>query len=221
LLHGWNGGADTTWQTFPRLICQDSTLVDTDLYVAHYPTYLERRQLSIAGLAGWLDQSFFSNTLRKYSHVDIIAHSMGGPIARSIYVINVLSGDNRIRSIITIASPSLGAQIAGIANTLGVSAALVADLAPGSVFLKSLEINWSKVPIKPTTYCFTSPQDQYVSMESAKYQCDCPYDYLQWDHAEMVKPMVAADERYWAPIRALQIIRGAQTDPSLRPRCFQ
>jgi pimeloyl-ACP methyl ester carboxylesterase len=221
LLHGWDGAADTTWSNFPRLICEDQTLSDTDLFVVGYPIFMTRRQLSIAELAQWLRQSFFSDTLRKYSQVHIIAHSMGGPIARDLYVEDMIAGKSKIRSIITIGSPFLGTQVAALAHALGISADLTADMAPGSVFLKSLAIHWTNVPRKPATYCFTSPQDDVVSSDSAKYQCDCAHDYPQWGHVDMVKPILATDERYRMPIRALRNVRmAAQMDSLGRPQCF-
>jgi hypothetical protein len=40
LIHGWNGGADTTWSKFPELLCQDEAFSDTEVFVVNYPTYL-------------------------------------------------------------------------------------------------------------------------------------------------------------------------------------
>jgi pimeloyl-ACP methyl ester carboxylesterase len=221
LLHGWNGSADATWNSFPELICEDQTLSDTELFVVDYPTFLARRQLSIAELGRWLRQSFFTDTLRKYSDVHVIAHSMGGPMARNMYLEDELAGESKIRSIITIASPFLGAQIAELARALDISADLTNDMAPGSAFLKALANNWTDVRLKPATYCFTSPQDEIVPSDSAKNQCDCTHDYPQWGHVDMVKPMLATDERYRMPIRALRNIRAAaQMDASVRARCF-
>jgi pimeloyl-ACP methyl ester carboxylesterase len=221
LLHGWNGSGDATWNNFPGLICEDSTLSDTDLFVVDYPTFLARRQLSIAELGRWLRQSFFTDTLRKYLDVHVIAHSMGGPMARNMYLEDVLAGESKIRSIITIASPFLGAQKAALARALDISADLTADMAPGSAFLKALANNWTNVRLKPATYCFTSPQDEIVSSDSAKNQCDCTHDYPLWGHVDMVKPVLATDERYRMPIRALRNIRAAaQMASSVRPGCF-
>lgn len=221
LLHGWNGSADTTWNNFPKFICEDSTLSSSDLFVIDYPTFLARRQLSVAQLGRWLRQSVFSDALRKYSQIDIIAHSMGGPMARDMYLADMLAGESKIRSIVTIASPFLGARVAALANALGISADLTADMAPGSESLKTLANNWTDVRVKPATYCFSSPQDEIVSSESAESQCDCTHDYPQWGHVEMVKPMLATDERYRMPVRALRNIRAAaQMRSSIRPRCF-
>ena len=221
LLHGWNSGADTAWNNFPKIVCEDPTLSDVDLFVVDYPTFLMRRQLSIAELGRWLRLNFFSDKLRDYAQIHVIAHSMGGPMARSVYLGEMLAGDSRVRSIITIASPFLGAQIAGLARTLGISEDLTADMNPRSEFLKTLANGWTDVRQKPVTYCFTSPQDEIVSPESAKYQCDCTYDYPQWGHIDMVKPLLATDERYRMPIRALRNIRmTAEADAAARPRCF-
>jgi hypothetical protein len=222
LIHGWNGGADTTWSNFPELLCQDDAFSDTEIFVVNYPTFMARRQLKISNLARWLRQSFFSDALRNYENIHIIAHSMGGLIARSIYIQDKLGGSSKIRSIVSIASPYLGAEASQLAAALGISKDLTEDMAPNSDFVKTLEDNWTDTYPKPQTYCFTSPMDGIVSSLSAKSQCECTHDYPEWNHTEMVKPEVRTDERYQMPVRGLKnAIAADNLSPSAgRPQCF-
>jgi hypothetical protein len=146
---------------------------------------------------------------------------MGGLVARGIYLDDKLAA-SKIRSIVSIASPYDGANLAKLATALGISADLTEDMAPHSEFIDTLEDRWTDLRPKPVTYCFTSPTDGVVSTSSAKKQCDCTHDYPQWNHIDMVKPEMMTDERYYMPIRALKnAIAANKLPPSAeRPQCF-
>jgi pimeloyl-ACP methyl ester carboxylesterase len=216
-IHGWSG-SDTTWKQFPTLASNDNQLSEADVYIANYPTYMMRRNSSVGALAKWLWQDFFLGLLiPKYSEIHVIAHSMGGLIARQLYISESLSRhpqtkDLKIRSLITIASPFQGANIAGLAQALGVSEDLVKDMEPRSHFLKGAAGQWSFLREKPVTYCFTSPQDQIVDHWSATGQCECVFEYPQWSHTDLVKPTNANDARYRNPVRALVKVLNADLD---------
>jgi pimeloyl-ACP methyl ester carboxylesterase len=205
LIHGWTGDADASWTPFSKFACDDPRLTTFDVYGVNYPTFIFRRNLTVNGLAIWLYQDFFhANLFPKYRNVDIIAHSMGGLVARSIYVTAALNQTApKIRSIIAIGSPFQGADLAALARGLGISRELVADMSPGSSYLDELGGQWGIMATHPRSYCISSPQDAIVAERSAKYQCDCSFDYPQWGHIELVKPHDRDDDRYRTPIRAL------------------
>ncbi|PNE12719.1 MAG: hypothetical protein CR217_01445 [Beijerinckiaceae bacterium] len=220
LIHGWNGD-DTSWRRFPELLCKDEDFFDTEVFVVNYPTYMARRQLTIYSLGRWLRQTFFSDALRNFQEIHIIAHSMGGLVARSIYLDDKLAA-SKIRSINSIASPYEGADLAKLAKALGISKDYTKDMAPDSKFINTLADRWTDVDPKPVTYCFTSPTDGVVTSLSAKRQCDCTHDYPQWNHIDLVKPVLRTDERYYMPIRGLKnAIAAHQLPPSAgHPQCF-
>jgi triacylglycerol esterase/lipase EstA (alpha/beta hydrolase family) len=166
LIHGWNGGADTTWSKFPELLCQDEAFSDTELFVVNYPTYMARRQLKIGSLARWLRQTFFSDALRNYEDIHIIAHSMGGLVARSVYIQDKLGGSSKIRSIISIASPYLGAQISKLAAVLGISKDLTEDMAPEAVFLQGTSKNRRFLPPRESDSRFSSSERGRLAWDS-------------------------------------------------------
>lgn len=223
-LHGWNGSGDGSWGKFPQLACTDDGLSQTQIFLANYPTFMARRELPISRMARWLRQDFFSDALfPQFEQIHIVAHSMGGLIARRIYLQDTLQrGASTIRSLVTIASPYQGADIAGLASALGISKKLVDDMTPDSSFLQSLSDDWSDVRTKPLTYCFTSPQDSIVKQNSAKSQCECNFDFTQWGHIDMVKPDSVQDDRYRAPMRALKraLVPKPGSNESFRQPCL-
>jgi pimeloyl-ACP methyl ester carboxylesterase len=213
-IHGWKGD-DTTWANLPKLASKDGQLQDADVYVVNYPTYMSLRNLSVGGLAKWLWQDFFEGALiPKYSEIHSISHSMGGLIARQLYIAEHFrysqNGQLKIKSLISIASPFQGADnIARLAEALGVSKEFVSDMQPNSNFLFDAAGQWSFIKPGPVTHCFTSPQDRIVNRWSAKGLCECSFEYPQWGHVDMVKPTDATDARYRNPIRALTGVLGA------------
>ena len=205
LIHGWTGDADASWSKFSQFACDDPQLKNTDIYGANYPTYLFRRNLTIMELSSWLYTDFFAATLfTRYLHIHIIAHSMGGIIARQIYIISMLGNSHsKIESIISVGSPFLGADLAGLADIFGVSKALVADMSPNSNSLREQRDLWVHLRLKPETYCISSPQDLVVEQDSAEFQCVCYGYYPQWGHVQLEKPKDPSDARYKEPIMAL------------------
>jgi hypothetical protein len=213
-IHGWKGD-DTTWAQLPTLASRDGQLQDADIYIVNYPTYMRLRNSSVGGLAKWLWQDFFEGILRpKYAEIHIISHSMGGLIGRQLYIAehnrHSQTGQLKIRSLISIASPFQGADIASLATILGVSKDLVSDMEPNS--LSDAAGQWSFIRPGPVTHCFTSPQDKIVSQWSARGQCECSFEYLQWGHTDMVKPTDMTDARYRNPIRALTGVLGTDVN---------
>jgi pimeloyl-ACP methyl ester carboxylesterase len=209
-IHGWSGDSAETWKMFPELVCNDPSLTDVQVYVVNYPTILDGRGMRVDGMAFWLRQDFLTDKIYpKFDAVHIIAHSLGGVIARRIFLYDPISGSvSKIKSLISIASPFQGATVARLANALGVSHDFVDDLTPQSGFLQQLANEWSFAQGKPYTACFTSPQDAIVTQDSARSQCGCPFVYPQWGHVEMVKPLTVDDDRYRAPIRAMKSVMG-------------
>jgi pimeloyl-ACP methyl ester carboxylesterase len=205
-IHGWSGKHDDTWKLFPGFVCQDERFSDSDVYSLNYPTFYARRNLEISGLTEWIRKDALGESVRqKYSTIQIVAHSMGGVIARKIVVLDSLSDQkNKIHSIVSVASPYNGADMAKIARALGVSRGFAEDITPAASFLKSLEVEWRSLKGRPPSFCFTSPQDAIVDRASARHLCENGLDYPQWDHIEMVKPENVDDPRYRHPTQALQ-----------------
>jgi hypothetical protein len=84
-IHGWNGDAKDTWQQFPRLACDDPRLLHTEIFSVGYPTYMQKSGFTVGEIALWIYRELIDRTgLRETDKSAIIAHSMGGLIAREI-----------------------------------------------------------------------------------------------------------------------------------------
>lgn len=100
------------------------------------------------------------------TQVDIVAHSMGGVVARLV----MADASNSIRRLVTLASPHYGARaILGDKTNEVFTASQVAqrrDLTPGSRFLTYLEAEWSEA-LDARVLTIGGLRDIVVSAESA------------------------------------------------------
>lgn len=207
-IHGWKGD-ETTWRNFPSLACGDTSLKETDVLVVHYPTFLVRRSLNIITLADWIKNQLAPvKKSGSYQQIRIIAHSMGGLVAREFTLLKSTdTGTERsIDLIIEVATPHLGVPVAQVSefleNAIGIPSTYAArDLEPDSSYLKGLHARWNNLRPRPKTVCYTSPQDMWVSVESATYQCDEQINYPGGSHTELVKPEAPNDLRYVLPMQ--------------------
>jgi pimeloyl-ACP methyl ester carboxylesterase len=215
-IHGWEGDSQSTWMRFPTLACQDSRFADVDVLAVDYPTFISRRNLNLAQLSEWLNAHLDFGETGKYQRVAIVAHSMGGLVSREIVILRSLNESQKaIVVVVEIASPHLGAQPAKVASALGISSPLADEMSRGSSFLTTLQTQWQQIKTRPKTQCYTSPQDEVVSEDSATFQCDGFLSYPQWGHREMVKPESRTDDRYSTPVEFLSpLLSAARPTPS-------
>jgi pimeloyl-ACP methyl ester carboxylesterase len=201
-VHGWNGD-EATWKTFPKLFAADEAFAGFDILLINYPTYMGRRNLTIPQLADWISWNIDNALPGK--DIYIVAHSMGGVISRKMLLQRKLNQNaDRVRSIVSIASPYNGANYARLASILGVSQELTRDLAKGSGVLEDIKIGWRdfkrhREASEARSICLASSQDAVVPPDSATDQCDDFLTYPRWDHSEIVRPESATDERYAIP----------------------
>lgn len=199
-IHGWNGD-DTTWKKFPDFVEKDNRFRDVDRWIINYPTYFNERQLDLKGLSNWIQKGYKVKELHRCKKVAIIAHSMGGIVARRTIINMELSPDrNNVGRLIEIATPHNGSAYATLASLLGISEELTYDLQPKSKFLEDLQHDWDKMKdTRPSSFCYSSPKDSIVSQESAFFDCDNSWPYPKWGHMELVKPDNPTDDRYAYP----------------------
>jgi len=201
-IHGFKGDHLATWKSFPSLLRDDDRFPALDIISVHYPTFIKRRNLKLPQLAKWIQFHLQEHHPRKYDKVIVVAHSMGGLVARELVILHQLQdSDRRINLIVSIATPHNGADIGAIASVLGVSTAYTETMAPGSEYLRELHDRWLAIrrERRPATFFFTCEQDRVVTTDSAKFQCDDGSFFLNWGHIDMVKPENAKDNRYADP----------------------
>jgi len=197
-IHGWRGDPTESWKQFPKLVCNDTRLDGCNILSLSYPTYISRRSLTIPQLAQWLtEQMRQRGYYSKYDKIFIVAHSLGGLVGREIVIENRLGGlPDTVQKIVEIATPHNGANIAGLAATLGMDRAYVREVEPSSRFLGDLRDKWNRLSPRPATFAITSVEDQIVTPSSAEEQCDRFQVFPQWGHTELAKPVSLQDDRY-------------------------
>lgn len=206
-VHGWNGDGTGTWRAFPNLVRNDPRFKTHDILVIDYPTFVLRRELNITDLSDFIGTSLEEDLdiYNRYPTITVIAHSMGGLIARKAVIHHSLGRKpGGFTQLIEIGTPHLGANPSRLAAALGIDDVLVNDMNPKSRFLSELRTNWRKMANKPPSFCIGSPQDLVVPRESAETDCTETLTYPQWSHTDMVKPANRADYRYVAPMRRVQ-----------------
>lgn len=102
LVHGWTGRPDVWDEFIPKL--QD----ETDLLYTEFWTFGYNSSWSIEENAEILFNAINANA--NGANIDIVAHSMGGLVSRSM--IETFSGDSYIDRLITLGSPHLGSPLA-------------------------------------------------------------------------------------------------------------
>lgn len=202
-IHGWNGDSAGTWRQFPQLVIADDRFSAYNVWSIDYPTFMLRRNLSIAQLADFFTRHFddSSRIFDRYERVVVVAHSMGGLVAREVAIQQTLrSRPQPFAKIIEIATPHEGADPAGLAKALRLTRPLTDDMQKGSEFLRDLRTHWFALRSKPPTFCIGSPQDVVVSIPSATSQCTDATNYFEGSHTAIVKPVSHADLRYTTPM---------------------
>ncbi len=201
-VHGWNGDR-SSWRDFPELACLDPALKSADVLTTRYPTFLRRHNANLIDLADWLNTEFDNrNYHQRYTDIVLIAHSMGGLLARQMVLLKSIAREpHSFRLIVSIGTPHDGAEPAGIARALGISSTLTRQLKKDSQFLQQLSRYWKLARNNEvSTYCLASPQDRVVPKNSALKDCDDGTTYPQWKHRELVRPAKHEDPRYSMPM---------------------
>lgn len=206
-IHGWNGDSKNTWRNFPSLACNDSRFSDVDILVVNYPTYMTRTNAHIAELADWLNKELdVVGQTKRYEKMAIVAHSLGGLIAREMVINRHLANkQNNFGLLISVASPYEGADIARLGEALNISWPLAEEARSGSSFLVTLGTHWTHLTPRPATHCYSSPSDTVVHSSSALANCDGRTNHpYNWGHQDLVKPDTINDHRYALPMYEIE-----------------
>jgi pimeloyl-ACP methyl ester carboxylesterase len=211
-LHGWRGDSVGTWRQFPHLTCADSTLSDLTVLAVDYPISITERNMRIGQFASWINDRLIANGTAQFKKIAIIAHSMGGLIARKMILER--RPELKIGLLIEEGTPHTGAaNYTAMISILGLKGSDVVDeMLSGSEFLIDLQDQWNHLKPGPTSHCFTSGGDNVVSRESATYQCGEYHYYApSVDHIGLVKPDSVRDDRYAMPIELVRVFMAADS----------
>jgi pimeloyl-ACP methyl ester carboxylesterase len=165
-IHGLGGSARQTWTSptgafWPDLVYGDPAFAQPDILVVDYETTIRGEQTT-AAVALSVDGFLKRQSVWACESVVLVAHSLGGIIARQI-VVNNPAHAGKVKLMYLLAAPMGGSVLANYASQIGVAGAVVRELRSieeGS-FLANLLNQWNSVVAHNTipTYCAVEGRD--------------------------------------------------------------
>jgi len=224
-IHGLTGNARETWLNaqsatyWPNQVAGE--LPQHDVFVVDYVSSM-RDGTTLAKLVADIDKFWKNHRLWDYDNITLVAHSLGGIVARQLVLANAEHAP-KIKMMYLLATPSGGSRLANYASSIDVAGAIVQDLRSiddGSL-LATLANSWNQsasgsIP----TYCGvegrpTAPKDftgttrsvaasLVVTYASAAFLCNRKItQHAQHDHNSIAKPIGAADSVHVEFLHAL------------------
>ncbi|MFW2234902.1 ABC-three component system protein [Aliarcobacter butzleri] len=189
-IHGLSGSNDTwknevTQNTFPNLLLKDSEIKNNfDIaYFEYYTSLINAKEkfsilktlfskdkstpknLSVSEIADVL-KTRINHQLDEYSSIVIIAHSMGGIIAKSVILDYAEEGSSRIKLFFSLAVPHLGSILANYGSFIS-SNIQIEHLKPFQQESMNLLERWYKSSVLPITKYFAGVYEGTVHINSA------------------------------------------------------
>lgn len=165
-IHGLGGNARQTWSSpagafWPDLVHGDPAFSQPDILIVDYETAIRGEQTT-AALALSVDSFLRRQSMWTYDSIVLVAHSLGGIIARQV-VVNNPAHAGKVKLMYLLAAPMGGSALASYASSIGLAGAIVRDLRSieeGS-FLANLINQWNSVVGHNNipTYCAVEGRD--------------------------------------------------------------
>jgi hypothetical protein len=217
-IHGFTGGKDT-WKPssegyfYEQLFKHDFIEENFDIAVFEYYTTLTNLFPSVNSIAERIS-SLFKNLkpkskknvsieeisdllrtrirfdLQDYENIIVIAHSMGGLVAKSCILKELEDGRvSKIKLFISLAVPHLGADLATFGKLI-TNNKQIRDLAPLSDLCPTMTDTWVKHSFKPEIKYFYGSYDEVVNQKSAVGADNNTQDIIACDddHLSISKP---------------------------------
>lgn len=168
------------------------------------------KNLGIPELAELL-QTQLRFKLKNYENVIVIAHSMGGLIAKACVIEDILRYDeSKVKLILSFAVPHLGSDIATYGSLFSGNLQ-TKDMAPLGKFLPAQNNQWLRLDHKPSIKYFYGTYDDVVRKESAIGTDVVLQDVIACDdnHLSICKP---AGIDSTAIVATLEFLRGFIAD---------
>lgn len=202
-IHGLGGSSKKTWGNFPQLIKADPLFSDYRFEYFSYPTSLLKIipfkvYPKIQELANGL-RTYIKNRTDKNDKVVLVAHSMGGLIARK-YLVEEIKNKRKInsRKLLLYSTPNQGSQLA---NLFWLSRIVqVVQMRKKADFVRELNNDWKVLNVEKYIHVkfVLAGQDRIVDSDSAKnYWKSNDIDVVPAkSHKNIVKPLDANDDSY-------------------------
>lgn len=225
-VHGLGGTASGTWADFPKYIKADPALADYEVGFFEYPTALVnfkvwKKYPKIQMLADAL-RTLIDNRYAEHRPIILVAHSLGGLIARSYLVDGIMSDvPLRVSKLLLYAVPNTGTGLSRIAKKISWRHPQLRQLCKGSDLITDLNRAWERLNVtdKVVIRYVVADNDNVVDETSAKAfpgNADIAV-LLGHDHRSCVKP-TSAEDLVFEILKnfTLQNVRPAQA-PSTAP----
>jgi hypothetical protein len=194
-IHGFTGG-EGTWNrkklpSFPKMLRDEKEIRENfDIAIINYYTKfasletirtvyngikrvlghnssITHKNMGIKELSVYL-KSVIDQYCSNYDNIFIVAHSMGGLIAKSFLLDEIVSGSERVKIFFSLAVPHKGAEVATIAKVLYKGNKQLLDLANNSTIIDDINQRWVELYAgMPKTVYFYGMADRMVSSTSA------------------------------------------------------
>lgn len=212
-VNGIFGDAVDTWSNkgayWPALLAGDPTFSDTDIYVHSFDSPKIATAENIDELAGRMGDYLDSDAVfQKHKQVVFLCHSMGGLVTRA-YLLKKRPNPSTVPMIYFFATPTTGANIAGIASHLSENPQLkymlpikedgyVGDLQ--NAWLRTSDDPKVNYPNSVASFCAYEKLDTWgfrvVERQSATNLCNHETRAVLRDHLGIVKPASTTEEPY-------------------------
>ena len=204
-VHGWSGDRKS-FGDFPFYL---SNSIDADIDVFQYPSFNFKGNANIYTLSRSLD--VFIRNRFKGGDIAIIAHSMGGLVARKFAVQQRdlrSSIEDKIKLIELIATPSRGSSLASVANHVPfLRSHQISDMDDFSSFVGELHSQWLSWVGRENNNCAVraiyASEDGVVPASEAMDLDREAIPILGKGHIDVIKPATAEDEIVLTTVRLL------------------
>lgn len=194
-VHGFTGDTSTWFNkqhgSFPELLLEEDK-ISSQFDVAHFSYYTKllnlfsktsnffniakilfgtshgklKKNISIDEIANLL-RTEIRFKLQNYDNIIIIAHSMGGLVAKSCIVQDIQENlPSKIKLFISLAVPHMGADMATYGKLIS-SNIQIENLAPLNKFIHEINNIWLKTTLRPETKYFYGVHDDVVAKTSS------------------------------------------------------
>lgn len=204
-VHGLSGSAISTWGAMAKCFAEDTDFSDIELDYYTYPTRLIRLPFTppLPGIRDLADgfRTFLEERHCTKKKILIIAHSLGGVIARHTIVTALQSGHlANINKLALLASPSTGSQLANLGTMVSITHRQLKALCKDEEGLAAINVDWEQMKIeeKISVKYILGGSDRVVPSESAAPYLgrDDKAVLINATHRSIVSPDDAEDIRY-------------------------
>ncbi len=154
-VHGLSGSASNTWGKMGSCLREDEDLKQFKIDYYTYPTRLLRLPFTppLPGLRDLSDglRTFLEENCSDQSPIYMVAHSLGGLIARDMVVSAIRSGAQlNVKKLALIAVPNSGASLANVGSKISFRHRQLKALCKDSQALSDLNIEWEQLNVENT-----------------------------------------------------------------------